>query len=145
MIKKILFPTDGSKNSARAIEYTREVAQKFDAEIVVLHCYESPLTAYTPNPYEGEDLLDDFLFDTCKVILKDAVQTLEKDDNAKVKGILEKGKPGPSIINIAEKEGCNLIIMGSRGLGPVKSMLLGSTSNYVIHHSKFPIMLVNWD
>ena len=51
------------------------------------------------------------------------------------------GKPGEIICKYAEEENAALIVTGTRGLGKVRRTLLGSVSDYVIHHSKVPILV----
>ena len=60
-----------------------------------------------------------------------------------VKTILKKGPAGPVIIEEAEKENCDLIVVGSRGLGNITSVLISSVSNYVVHHAKCPVLLIH--
>lgn len=52
------------------------------------------------------------------------------------------GKPGECIIACAEKYNANQIVMGTRGFGIVRRTILGSVSEYVIHHSKVPVTVV---
>ena len=52
-----------------------------------------------------------------------------------------KHKAGPSIIKKAEEVGAGMIVMGSRGLGMIRRTMLGSVSDYVLHHSKIPVFI----
>ena len=52
------------------------------------------------------------------------------------------GDEGPKIINYADTKSFDIIIIGSRGLGSLKEAFLGSTSNYVLHKSKVPVLIV---
>jgi nucleotide-binding universal stress UspA family protein len=56
---------------------------------------------------------------------------------------MTKGEAGPKIVEKAEENDCDLIVIGNRGLGSVRSILLGSVSNYVVHHIKSPILLIH--
>merc|ERR1719282_1925369 len=72
----------------------------------------------------------------------DALQSAEEDVN--VKGFHIKpgsNKPGESIIGTANREKCDLIIMGTRGLDDEKRLILGSVSDYIVHHSWIPTMV----
>ncbi len=140
MLKKILFPVDGSEYSKRAINTVSELANKFNAEVILLHCHYIPVQYspyYVPNLELEKDILD-----MGKNILKDANEELEKAGIHPV-NLLKEGNTGPMIIKIAEEENCDSIIMGFRGLGAIGSMLSGSVSNYVIHHTKLPVMLIH--
>ncbi len=52
------------------------------------------------------------------------------------------GDDGKRIVDIAEKKNFDLIVIGSRGMGAAKEIFLGSTSNYVLHKSKKPVLIV---
>jgi nucleotide-binding universal stress UspA family protein len=52
------------------------------------------------------------------------------------------GRPGAEIVKFAQKNVFDLIVIGARGLGSGKELLLGSVSSYVIHKSKIPVLLV---
>ena len=56
--------------------------------------------------------------------------------------VLETGSPAPVIADVAEEYGVDLIVMGSRGLGLVKGVLLGSVSQYVVENAKCAVMVV---
>ncbi|XP_048743637.2 universal stress protein YxiE-like isoform X2 [Ostrea edulis] len=55
--------------------------------------------------------------------------------------ISRRGDPGESIVHVAEREKCNLIITGSRGMGLVRRTILGSVSDYVLHHAHCPVLV----
>jgi nucleotide-binding universal stress UspA family protein len=140
MFKKILFPTDGSEYSKRAAIIVAELASKFNAEVILLHCQYIPIQ-YSPYIIPNPELEKDIL-DIGKNILKETEEILEKTDIHPV-GFLKEGSAGPMIIKTAEEENCDSITMGFRGLGAMGSMLSGSVSNYVIHHTKLPVMLIH--
>lgn len=56
--------------------------------------------------------------------------------------VIEFGDEGPKIVDYATKNKCSIIVMASRGLGSIKEAFLGSTSNYVLHKSKIPVLIV---
>lgn len=51
------------------------------------------------------------------------------------------GKPGEAILKIAKEENATLIVTGTRGLGKIRRTVLGSVSDYVIHHSPVPVLV----
>ena len=51
------------------------------------------------------------------------------------------GKPGQGIVESAEKNGCEMIVMGSRGFGKFKRTILGSVSDYVVHNTSVPVLI----
>ncbi len=131
MFNKILFPTDGSENSLNALKYVKNLASNYNATVVVLNVYDVPLL-YTE---EIEEVLKEEGFN----ILGNTKNELA---GLNVKTRLIKGNIGNIIVETAKEESTDLIIMGTRGLSEIKSFLVGSNSNFVIHHSKIPVMLV---
>ncbi|WAR25536.1 Y1388-like protein [Mya arenaria] len=53
-----------------------------------------------------------------------------------------QGKPGEVVCRIAQEEKCMLVVTGTRGLGKVRRTFLGSVSDYIIHHSHVPVLVV---
>ena len=75
-----------------------------------------------------------------KEILNDIVKDVPAD--LKVKSVFEVGSPGPAVLAVAKKYNADLIVMGSRGLGPLKGLFMGSVSSYVTSHSTCPVLVV---
>lgn len=86
---------------------------------------------------------------------KDVLEKIKQSDNAVLKKILTKvpknipvkiyhetGKPRDVILEFAEKLNSDIIIMGSRGLNPAESILIGSVSQYLIENAKCPVLVV---
>ncbi len=148
MYKKILLPTDGSDNANKAVDYVHELAKKFNSEVVLLHTFEvsDELTRIVGkfDNILGQQLKDmeHYMTDYGKAILNKIKNEFEKD-GITVKTIIVSAKPSHEIIKTIDTEKCELVVMGSRGLNTLKSILLGSVSNYVIHHTKCPVILVH--
>lgn len=139
----ILFPTDGSEQSKKALESLVELAKKFNSKVFVLNTYEVPV------PITNYELSSDLYLSVEGVLSRNSKDILEE-----VKVVLEQnsinaqyislaGDSGSIIIERAEKLEVSMILMGSRGLGTIKSVLMGSVSNYVLHHSKCPVMIIH--
>ena len=75
-----------------------------------------------------------------KAVLADFAKNIP--DNIEVNSVFEVGSPGPAILSVAKKNNADLIVMGSRGLGPIKGLFMGSVSSYVVTHSTCPVMIV---
>jgi nucleotide-binding universal stress UspA family protein len=138
----ILFATDGSENSEQVQEYVKDIAAKFMAKVTILNVYEIPLMI---NNYE-------FHAEIYDLVLKEAIHNSDKilekakkdlqSINEYVDTLSLQGNPEKVIIETAELKNCDLIVMGTRGLSEFKSFLLGSTSNYVVHHAKCPVFII---
>jgi nucleotide-binding universal stress UspA family protein len=56
--------------------------------------------------------------------------------------LFEEGRPGPVLLEVAAREHVDLIVVGRRGLGSVRELLLGSVSHYLAHHSDRPVVIL---
>ena len=142
MFKNILFPADGSQNSKQALMYVKEMAETFQAKVTILNTYELPL--FVNNLQVSADIYDQIVVDSTeesKNILGEA-QKVFQGSSISPQLLSLQGHTARLIIETANLQNCDLIIMGSRGLGSVKSILLGSVSNYVLHQAKCPVLIV---
>ena len=136
-IKKILVPLDGSSNAFRGLDVAIHMARESHGTITGL--YVAGITK--PKANDQITPLEKLLLDNAKKIMKKAKL------KAAQKGILffdrvSYGDDGKRIVEIADKKNFDLIVIGSRGMGAAKEIFLGSTSNYVLHKSKKPVLIV---
>lgn len=142
MYKHILFPTDGTESSRHVETHVLDLAQKFNAKVTILHAYEFlEIIPVYESTYAYLDELEDYLEGQSKKIAQETEQRF-KEVNIEVQSLIIKGDPGQSVVNVAEEQNCDLIVMGSRQMGAVRRFLLGSVSNYVVHHSECPVLIV---
>ena len=135
--KKILVPLDGSANSFRGLDVAIHMARQSHATITGL--YVAGITK--PRTNEPITPLERILLEHAQKIMKKAKLKAAK------KGILfvdrvSYGDDGKRIVSIAERDNFDMIVIGSRGMGAAKEIFLGSTSNYVLHKSKKPVLVV---
>ncbi|MFB5597402.1 MAG: universal stress protein [Nitrosopumilaceae archaeon] len=136
-IKKILVPIDGSKNSMRGLDEAIYIARQCQA--IVTGLYVTPLSP--PQTDEQISYIEKFL-------LKHAAKFMAKaKKRAAQNGILfhDKvvyGDEGPKILQFAKDKKFDLIVIGSRGMSSAKELFLGSTSNYVLHKSPIPVLII---
>lgn len=141
--KKILVPLDGSENSFRALSAACDIAENCNATLELLYVFliSKEIPAYTQI---NSSYIPDTVFTDAQenghVILKDGLKQVPSSILATCS--LEIGFPSEKIIEVSNNNNCDLIIMGCRGLGVIKSMLVGSVSNYVIHNANCPVMVV---
>ena len=131
-MKKILVPTDGSAHSLKAAEYAAEISKQFNAEAHLLNVITKSTFRISRKREE-----------------KSSVQALEETkevfDRRGLKVMLRKlvrGNPAEVICKIAEEEGFDLIVIGSRGLSGIKSFFLGGVSDKVSRHAICPVLIV---
>jgi nucleotide-binding universal stress UspA family protein len=154
-IKKILYATDLSKNSAYAFRYAVDMTEKYDAEIVILHVIEPipPMVKHYVKgfvdeinweekvKYEQEMAIGRIkkrLEEFCKRESQDAPQCV-----ARVSTILVRpGHPIEEILKAAEEEHCSMIVLGTHGKGFLKQTFLGSVARSVLDRAKNPVFII---
>ena len=135
MFQKVVLAVDGSEYSARAVRVAADIAKKSDGEVLVFHVRE--LTAARGGSYGMED-------DAEAVALVDQVRKQLADAGVTTTGRVEPsltGHAARAIIDTAEKEGADAIVMGSRGLSDLGGLLLGSVTHKVIQLSHCTVVV----
>ena len=134
---RILVCTDGSDHSTKAIRWAGQFAQNNKSELMILHVVkdivksDGKVTWYKEADGEG------------KRILSDAKLLIEKEfQDVKVTFRLEGGEADKVTVELAENEKLDHIVLGSRGLGQFKRLLLGSISQKVSTHAPCPVTIV---
>jgi nucleotide-binding universal stress UspA family protein len=136
MIKKILVATDGSEHAKKAIDYACDLALKYDAEIYLLHVIhksgvpksllkviESHRIKKTPEHAILEEIGDRIIEMAQREFKEKGVKNFQPS-------IIE-GDPAQAIIEFARDKGVDMIVLGSRGLGNLEEVFLGSVSHKV--------------
>lgn len=144
MIRKILLCTDGSEHALEAARYALNVAQPLQAELILVSIFNPPvgsiLWTVAPEPMSLDDVI--YTGDTVRDALTKATAAILTEAHIPFRMVVELGDPVQKIVEIAEREQADLIIMGSRGMGGFKSLLLGSVSDGVLHHASCPVLIV---
>jgi nucleotide-binding universal stress UspA family protein len=149
LFSKILVPIDGSEPSFHAARIANNIAKKFNSEIIFLYVVVSP------SKYEYASITgiitpkqDDMIIQNAKEEVKDWLNKIEdrvKEENPNIKlstkviitGVAIYGE----IIQYAEQESIDLIVIGTRGRSGVKKLLLGSTASGVVQYSHCPVLV----
>lgn len=137
MFDKIIVATDGSENANEAVKHAAALAQ-MGTGIEVLIVHVCPACTADLDPDESNRRL-------AQEIVEKAASRFE-GSGASVRTLVEIDYPqeslGTAIVDIAERESANLIIIGSRGLSEFRGMLLGSVSSKVVQHAGCPVLIV---
>jgi nucleotide-binding universal stress UspA family protein len=141
-VKKILVPCDGSGNALRAVRYAaaQATASRQPVEVELLHVLE-PVTATTLATALSADKGDSRFPAAAEHALQPATQILDQAGVA-YKVHCRLGSPAPKIVAQARESGCEAVVMGTRGLGPIASVVIGSVANQVVHLIDVPITLI---
>ncbi|MBQ9478134.1 MAG: universal stress protein [Selenomonadaceae bacterium] len=137
MIKRILVPVDGSLGSDRAVAQAINIASSCDAKIFFL--YVANINQLAINAYLSDAILA-AVKKAGQVILERAENMMPSDIEHETYS--ETGSPAVTILDFEKRLDIDLIVMGSRGLGLIKGVLLGSVSQYVIEQSTCPVLVV---
>ena len=133
MIRRILIPVDGSEHSFKAIEFSSVLAQQNDATVWLLHVAKIEEIPEALLDYMRSEGVKENPYALYLQIAEDRV-LIPAEDEAKRKGIKNikktclQGDPAEEIVKFAKENEFDLIIMGSRGLGSEKSLMMGSVS-----------------
>ena len=147
MFKKILLPTDGSKNAERAGAQAIELANLSNADIVVLYVVETNLIE-SPRLVNYRVSLFDELREEGKKVVEDFKERLEESQckgvckNANLISMVKEGRPYDVILETINKENIDLTVMGASGRHGLDRFLLGSVTERVVRESKRPVLVV---
>lgn len=146
MLKQILVATDASPASNRAINLAADMAGKFDATLHLLYAIrDMQLPPELKKMAEVEKIAgarSDVLDFVGRKILSDAEARAIRRGAGTVKTALEHGDPATVILRYAKRRKVDLIVLGTRGLGQVKGMLMGSVSRKVTNLSDINCLVV---
>lgn len=137
-ISKILVPLDGSKNSFRGLETAIILARHCGAIITGIYSIYAP----PHSEFRGVGSVEKSHSKEIKKFMAKA-KLLAAQNGIVFKEKMMRGEIGYNIIKIAHgKDNFDMIVIGSRGRSSAKEMFFGSVSNYVIHTSKIPVVVV---
>lgn len=142
-IKKILYATDYSKASARALDEAVDLAKQNRAELLVVHVIE-------PTPYvAGEEFASAEIYAKLEDIAKREAQAsmsklMERLKKLKVKAhsLLLKGSPREQIVRAAKSKKADLIVIGTHGRTGLSKLFMGSVAGSVVSTAACPVMTV---
>jgi nucleotide-binding universal stress UspA family protein len=132
----IVWATDGSMNADQALEVAKALAHGHGAALVVVHIAQHYATETGLAVYPDEDRV--------KAKLEQTFQQLVNDGFRPSLRIVDHVGPQPAheIADIAREEGADLVVMGTRGHGPIAGLLLGSVVMRLLHVAPCPVLAV---
>ncbi|WP_425805746.1 universal stress protein [Desulfitobacterium sp. Sab5] len=144
MFKKILVPTDGSKFSQKAYRTALEIGELSKAEIILLHVISLSSTYWRASEPFPIVIEESDLEETAQEVLNSTVEGVDQRGLV-VRMRKESGYPAQVIIDMAEDEGVDLIVMGNHGYSPFVATVLGSVSQRVLYGATCPVLIVKED
>lgn len=140
MYDRILVPTDGSPETERAVEHAAELAASHGATLHAIYVINSASFAGLPMETSWEGI-SDMLHDEGNDALQ-AVRRIADEHGVAVTANLVEGSPSSQIVRYAEREDCDLVVMGTHGRGGIDRLLLGSVAEHVVRSSTVPVLTV---
>lgn len=138
---KILVAYDGSLESEEAMKHAILLCEYFPtATLLVIHTFLLPTFMVGEAMISSSAEANAEAYAHAKAIADNAESLIAILPNATVE--LIQGKPGESIVAISKERFFDLIVIGSRGLGGVRELMLGSVSHYVVQHALIPVLVI---
>lgn len=140
MYNRILVAIDGSKMSNKALKSALQIAKERFSKVGVIHVEKNVMISENMTTDSIDEIYSkinhevDALFDEAKVLAED--EDLEIDTHYVM------GDPAVQIVKTAEEGNYQLIVMGSRGLGAIKGIVMGSVSYKVLQLSHCPVLII---
>ena len=134
LISKILVAVDGSETSSKTAEMAIDLAEKHGADLIALYIVAPNINfsqAFYFAQENGQKIVDE--------VKREAVA---KKLNVQTEVLMDVGAVSKAIVEYAEKNNANLIVIGTRGISGIKRMLVGSTASEVVKYSHCPVMVV---
>ncbi len=138
MFKNILVAVDGSEHGLKAARAAGNLARDLRADLRVVVAYD-PVPSYMGQPNLQEAI-------TARLAASDKILSEALAEIGEIPGAMKseelEGPAAEAVLSVADTREVDLIIMGTRGLGRLASVLVGSQSQKVIAHAKCPVLLV---
>jgi nucleotide-binding universal stress UspA family protein len=141
---KVLLPVDGSEISLEAVRFAVRLARTGLRVKAVLANVQEPASLYEMVVAHDAEVIDRISAEAGAHALAPA-EALLKQAGIPFEREVAKGDPAHTLLDIVERFGCDLVIMGARGMGTLRSALLGSVSHELLHAAPVPVMIVKPD
>jgi nucleotide-binding universal stress UspA family protein len=138
---KILIPVDGSAASLEAVRQALRMVQDGLRASLVLANVQEPATLYEMLLAHDPEVIDKVSAEAGLNLLEPA-RTLVHEAGVAHEIEVAAGDPAHTLIDILENFGCDMVVMGARGLGTLRSAMLGSVSHEVLHAAPVPVLIV---
>jgi len=138
---KILLPVDGSEAALDAVRFAIRLAREGLPLECVLANVQEPATLYEMVVAHDPAVLHE-VSDAAGAHAIEPATALLRAAGIECTAEVASGDPGHLVVDLAESNGCDMIVMSARGVGALRQALLGSVSQSVLHSSPVPVLLV---
>jgi nucleotide-binding universal stress UspA family protein len=145
MFARIVVGTDGSETASEALRQASQMGRSLGAELIVVSAYE-PVSQQRLKE-ERQQVPEDVAHtvgprEDVEATLAEAEKLIKGEGIDKVKTVARQGDPADAILDVAEEENADLIVVGNKGMTGAKRFLLGSVPNKVSHHAPSSVLIV---
>jgi nucleotide-binding universal stress UspA family protein len=145
MIASIVVGTDGSDTASKAVREAGELAAQLGAAMAVVSAYE-PVSSQRLRE-EARQVPEDLQWmvtgrEDVDATLREAREMLEEIGVTKVEVHAREGDPADAILDVAEEQSSDLIVVGNKGMTGAKRFLLGSVPNKISHHAPCSVLII---
>jgi nucleotide-binding universal stress UspA family protein len=140
LFSKILVPVDGSDISYRALDSALFLSERLGSKITAIHVIEKVPTVYIQSQKILDEILKTHKNESQKIL--DECSSIATKKGIAINTTLLEGNPASTILEFSQMEKYEVIIIGSRGMGHFKELILGSVSSKILHHSLCPVLLI---
>jgi nucleotide-binding universal stress UspA family protein len=144
IFESIMVATDGSEIARKAVDSAIKIARLNKAKLYAVHVIapgETKVTLHDPRDAEWKKAMREHLETQGKEATAYA-ETTGKIENVAVESVILEGNPADQIVDFAERNDIDLIVMGTLGKSGIQRFLLGSVAENVIRHSKKPVLVI---
>ena len=140
MYKKILVPTDGSEFAKKAQQHALFLAKVSGAEIIAV--------SVTENNFVNGLPLDDEVYQLNQILKERSEENLKEfdelnEDDLKITHVIREGSPARVILEVAQEEDVDLIVMGSSGKSGFDRFIMGSVADKVVNSAKCAVLVIH--
>jgi nucleotide-binding universal stress UspA family protein len=132
---RILLSTDGSQDAVRAAGAASDLAKRSGAELHVVHVWHD-VRGF------AHDFVKKELRRQGQEILDEQLERIRASGGEVTKAYLRRGRTSNEVIALCKEIDANLLVVGSRGLGTVQRILMGSQSEEIVHHAQVPVLVI---
>lgn len=140
-LRRMLVPVDGSLGSRHAVVFANELAEATGASVTLLHVVQLEAAEAMGMRHRSIEAIRGMVRAKAEPALLDARRRFGK--YVQLEEAVELGETVPEILGCAKQRDVDLIVIGSRGLGPIKELLVGSVSERVVHEARCPVTVVH--
>jgi universal stress protein A len=146
IIRKILCPIDCSEGSKAALEYASLLAERFDAQIELVHAWyihhhvRGDLSVWMES--HGQKPIGEVVQAEAEAHVRDFVASLDDRVKSRLNVRIVQGDAASVIVEVAAQDQCDMVVMGTHGRSGLSHIALGSVAEKVVRHAKCPVLTV---